>query len=74
MVTYRDQSPSEIRIGDKVTDADGREFMAESDAVLVMGDYVVRAWWKGDEKDLILDAESLVTISYDESVWNQDDF
>lgn len=73
MVTYENQSPSGIRTGDRVTDADGREFTAESDAVLVMGDYVVNAYWKGDVKGLILDPKSLVTISYDENDWNDDD-
>lgn len=74
MVTYENQSPSEIRTGDRVKDADGREFTAESDAVLVMGDYVVSAWWNGDTKGLILDANSRVTISYEESDWNEDAF
>lgn len=73
MVTYENQSPSEIRTGDRVIDADGREFTAESDAVLEMGDYVVSAWWNGDVKGLILDAKSLVTISYDESDWSDND-
>lgn len=73
MVTYENQSPSEIRTGDRVIDADGREFTAESDAVLEMGDYVVNAYWRGDVKGLILDGKSLVTISYDESAWNQDE-
>lgn len=75
MVTYENQSPSEIRTGDRIKDADGREFTAESDAVLVMGDYVVNAvWpmWEGKVRGLILDAKSLVTISYDENIWNQD--
>lgn len=74
MVTYEGQSPSEIRVGDRVIDALGREFTASSDATLVMGDYSVNAWFNGDTRSLILDAGSLVTISYDESTWNQDEF
>lgn len=74
MVTYKDQSPSEIRTGDRVIDALGREFTADSDAEMVMGDYSVNAWYNGDIRSLILDANSLVTISYDESVWNEDNY
>lgn len=71
MVTYENQSPAEIRTGDKVTDALGRTFIAQSDAALVMGDYSVLS---DDGRSLILDNGSLVTISYDESAWNQDEF
>lgn len=67
MVTYEGQSPSEIRTGDTVTDALGRTFVAMSDAALVMGDYSVLS---DDGRSLILDNDSKVTISYDESVWN----
>jgi hypothetical protein len=74
MVTYENQSPSEIRTGDRVIDALGREFTAESNATLVMGDYSVNAWFNGDVRSLILDADSQVTISYDESDWSQDEF
>lgn len=70
MVTYENQSPAEVRTGDRVIDALGREFTAESDAELVMGDYSVSAWYNGDIRSLILDADSLVTISYDEDYWN----
>jgi len=76
MVTYERQSPSEIRTGDKVTDALGRVFVAYSDAELSMGDYCVNGVLMdgGDVKSFILDADSLVTISYDESVWNEDTY
>ena len=67
MVTYEGQSPSEIRTGDKVTDALGRTFVAMSDAALVMGDYSVLS---DDGRSLILDFDSKVTISYDEDYWN----
>lgn len=70
MVTYEGQSPSEIRTGDKVTDALGRTFVAMSDAVLVMGDYSVLS---DEGRSLILDFDSKVTISYNESDWNQDE-
>jgi len=71
MVTYENQSPADIRTGDKVTDALGRTFTAMSDAALVMGDYSVLS---DDGRSLILDVDSLVTISYDESVWNEDSY
>lgn len=76
MVTYVGQSPADIRTGDKVTDALGREFIAYSDAELSMGDYCVNGVLMngGDVKSFILDTDSLVTISYDESVWNEDEF
>lgn len=74
MATYEGQSPKEIRTGDRVIDALGREFTADSDAELVMGDYSVTAWYNGDLRSLILDSDSLVTITYDENAWNQDDF
>jgi hypothetical protein len=75
MVTYERQSPADIRTGDKVTDALGREFIAYSDAELSMGDYCVNgALMNGDVKSFILDTDSLVTISYDESDWNMDEF
>lgn len=75
MVTYERQSPADIRTGDKVTDALGREFIAYSDAELSMGDYCVNGVMaNGDVKSFILDTDSLVTISYDESDWNMDEF
>lgn len=74
MATYRNQSPVEIRMGDRVIDADGREFTAESDAEMVAGDYVVRAWYRGSERDLILDHDSKVTITYTESDWAEDSY
>jgi hypothetical protein len=70
MGTWVGQSPSEIRTDDQVTDALGRTFVALSDAEMVAGDYVVRAWYSSDEKDLILDHDSKVTITYDESAWH----
>lgn len=71
MVTYVGQSPADVRTGDTVTDALGRTFVAMSDAALVMGDYSVLS---DDGRSLILDADSKVTISYDESVWNEDTY
>lgn len=71
MVTYENQSPSEIRTGDQVTDSLGRTFTALSDAVLEMGDYEVKGLTpQGEEKYFTLD--SPVTISYNESDWNED--
>lgn len=75
MVTYVGQSPADIRTGDKVTDALGREFISYSDAELSMGDYVVNGVLlsnEGDIRSFILDVDSVVTISYDESAWNED--
>lgn len=77
MVTYVGQSPADVRTGDKVTDALGREFIAYSDAELSMGDYVVNGVLlsnQGDIRSFILDVDSVVTVSYDESDWNQDEF
>jgi hypothetical protein len=76
MVTYTGQSPAEIRTGDKVMDALGREFIAYSDAELSMGDYCVNGVLMHDEgiRSFILDVDSVVTISYDESAWNMDEF
>ena len=75
MVTYEGQSPSEIRTGDHVTDSLGRIFTAVSDAYLEMGDYEVKGETAtGDVKWFTLDPKSTVTISYDESAWNQDEF
>jgi len=69
MVTYNDQSPSEIRVGDDVTDALGRNFTALSDAVFVAGDYSVQAMFVGDKKWLTLDYDSKVSITYNEWDW-----
>jgi hypothetical protein len=66
MGTYVGQSPEMIRTGDEVTDGLGRTFVADSDAVLDMGDFQVLS----DGKWLTLDAKSLVTITYDEQAWN----
>lgn len=74
MVTYEGQSPSEIRFGDNVTDSLGRTFIARSDAQLDMGDFqVLGVEGTNAEKWFTLDAKSLVTISYDESDWNNMD-
>lgn len=73
MVTYENQSPSEIRVGDHVTDSLGRIFTALSDASLEMGDYEVKGETAtGDVKWFTLDPNIGVTISYDESIWNDD--
>lgn len=75
MVTYEGQSPSEIRTGDKVTDSLGRIFYALSDAYMELGDWEVKGETPtGDVKWFTLDPKSLVTISYDESAWNQDEW
>lgn len=42
--TYTDQSPAEIRKGDKVTDSRGRTFIASSEAEFVLGDYHVNGY------------------------------
>jgi hypothetical protein len=68
MVTYDNQSPDQIRMGDTVTDSLGRTFVADSDAVLDMGDYQVLSQGRW----LTLDKDSLVSISYDESNWTDD--
>jgi hypothetical protein len=74
IATYENQSPSEIRTGDVVTDSLGRTFIALSDAELDMGDFqVLGITAEGIEKWFTLDTKSAVDISYDESVWNQDD-
>lgn len=39
--TYTDQSPAEIRKGDRVTDSRGRTFIANGEAQFVLGDYHV---------------------------------
>ena len=70
MATYNGQSPSEIRVGDTVTDALGRTFTALSDAVMDLGDYHVKAAWQGEERSLTLDYDSKVTITYNESDWS----
>lgn len=75
MVTYENQSPSEIRTGDSVTDALGRSFTAVSDVSFDLGDYEVKGMdGSGEIRWFTLDAKSLVTISYDESAWNQDEW
>lgn len=71
MGTYKGQSPSEIRMGDTVTDSLGRTFTAVSEAVMDMGDYQITAVVDGKEKILTLDHDSKVTITYDESKWSQ---
>jgi hypothetical protein len=69
MTTYNGQSPANIRSGDLVTDALSRTFWALSDAAEDHGDYVVTAeLMDGERKGLILDKDSLVTITYDEPV------
>lgn len=73
MVTYTGQSPAEIRMGDTVMDALGRTFVARSDAAMVLGDYEVKGETpNGETKWFTLEANSLVTISYDESMWTDE--
>ena len=74
MVTYERQSPADIRIGDAVVDALGRKFIAQTDAMLDHGDYVVDGILSGEtvKRSFILDSDSVVTISYDEAEWNED--
>ena len=75
MVTYENQSPADIRIGDVVTDSFGRTFIAFSDSVLEMGDYqVLGIDGNGNEKWFAIDPNSLVAISYDESMWTEDTY
>lgn len=42
--TYTNQSPTEIRKGDKVTDSRGRTFIANGEAQFVLGDYHVNGY------------------------------
>ena len=74
MVTYERQSPADIRIGDMVVDALGRTFIAQTDAALDHGDYVLDGILSGEtvKRSFILDSDSLVSISYNESDWEDD--
>jgi hypothetical protein len=67
MQEYRNQSPADIRYGDKVVDALGREFWAHSDATVLGGDYEVMGALVSSPDDyryFTLDKDSLVTISF----------
>lgn len=67
LTSYPNESPANIRKGDLVVLADGREFQATATPELVLGDYHVNGYTPDNQlKSFTMDPDSLVTISYEE--------
>lgn len=66
--TYNDQSPAEIRKGDKVTDSRGRTFVASNTAEEVWGDWHVSGYDSetGKLRAYTIDGGTTVTLTIDE--------
>ena len=67
LTSYPNEFPANIRKGDLVVLADGREFQATATPELVLGDYHVNGYTPDNHlKSFTMEPDSPVTISYEE--------